>query len=642
MPYTLAQKILADHLVTGALTPGEEIAIRIDQTLTQDATGTMAYLQFEAMDVPRVRTELSVSYVDHNMLQSGFENADDHRFLQSFARKYGVYFSRPGNGICHQVHLERFGAPGKTLLGSDSHTPTSGGVGMLSIGAGGLDVAVAMAGGSFYLAMPRILGVRLSGALSPWVSAKDVILEMLRRLTVKGGVGRIVEYFGPGVATLPVPARATITNMGAELGATTSLFPSDKLTRQFLALQGRESAFRPLAADDDAAYDEVIEIDLSALEPLAAMPHSPDKVQSVRELAGTRIQQVCVGSCTNSSYTDLAILAAVLHGKTVHPEVSLTVNPGSQQVYQMIAASGVLGDLIAAGARLLESSCGPCIGMGQAPPSGALSVRTFNRNFEGRCGTPSAGVFLVSPEVAAAAALTGALTDPRTLGEVPAVRAFSGQPDTRDSMIEPPAADGAALEILRGPNIKPLPLHPGMPDDLSGELLLKVGDNITTDHIMPAGAKVLPLRSNIPAISEHVFAAVDATFPARAKAAGGGFVLGGANYGQGSSREHAALAPMYLGVRAVIVKSFARIHRANLVNFGILPLLLVDERDYDRLQQGMVLNIPSMTARLRAGQPLELVLAGEAQPIALKHDLTPRQIDIVLAGGLLNYIKQGQ
>jgi len=641
MPYTLTQKILADHLVSGEMIAGEEIAIRIDQTLTQDATGTMAYLQFEAMGVPRVRTELSVSYVDHNMLQSGFENADDHRFLQSFAKKYGIYFSRPGNGICHQVHLERFGAPGKTLLGSDSHTPTGGGVGMLAIGAGGLDVAVAMGGGPFYLAMPRVLGVRLTGALSPWVSAKDVILELLRRLTVKGGVGRIVEYCGPGVATLPVPARATITNMGAELGATTSVFPSDDLTRQFLESQGRGASYRPLAADDDAVYDEVIEIDLSTLEPLAAMPHSPDKVQSLRELAGTPIQQVCVGSCTNSSYTDLAILAAVLRGKTVHPEVSLTVNPGSQQVYQMIAASGVLADLIASGARMLESSCGPCIGMGQAPPSGSLSVRTFNRNFEGRCGTPSAGVFLVSPETAAAAALTGVLTDPRTLGDVPAVRAFTGQPDTRDSMIETPAADGTGLEITRGPNIKPLPIHPGMPDDLRGELLLLVGDNITTDHIMPAGAKVLPLRSNIPAISEHVFAAVDTTFPARAKKAGGGLIVGGANYGQGSSREHAALAPMYLGVRAVVVKSFARIHRANLVNFGILPLLLADEHDYDRLQQGMSLAIPQMTARLRAGQPLLLVIAGDTTPILLKHDLTARQIDIVLAGGLLNYMKKG-
>ena len=641
MSMTLTQKILADHHVSGNMAPGEEIAIRIDQTLTQDATGTMAYLQFEAMGVPRVRTEVSVSYVDHNMLQSGFENADDHRFLQSFARKYGVIFSRPGNGICHQVHLERFGAPGKTLLGSDSHTPTSGGVGALAIGAGGLDVAVAMAGGPFYLTMPRVLGVRLTGALPPWVAAKDVILELLRRLTVKGGVGRVVEYCGPGVASLPVPARATITNMGAELGATTSIFPSDELTREFLAFQGREAAYRPLAADADAVYDEIIDIDLSALEPLAAMPHSPDSVKPVRELAGTAIQQVCVGSCTNSSYSDLAVLAAVLRGNTVHPWVSLTVNPGSKQVYEMIAASGVLGDLIAAGARLLESSCGPCIGMGQAPASHSLSVRTFNRNFEGRCGTPTAGVFLVSPEVAAASALTGELTDPRTLGAVPALRAFTGAPNLADRMIEAPAEDGSEVEILRGPNIKPLPLHPGMPTDLCGEVLLRVGDNITTDHIMPAGAKVLPLRSNIPAISEHVFAAIDPTFPARARETGGGVVIGGANYGQGSSREHAALAPMYLGVRAVIVKSFARIHRANLVNFGILPLLLASEADYDRLAQGKRLSIPALGARLRDGQPLELLIAGEEdRPITLKHDLTPRQIVIVLAGGLLNYMKQ--
>jgi aconitate hydratase len=637
MSQNLAQKILAAHLVSGDLTPGAEIAIRIDQTLTQDATGTMAYLQFEAMGVPRVRTEVSVSYVDHNMLQASFENADDHRFLQSIARKHGIYFSRPGNGICHQVHLERFGAPGKTLLGSDSHTPTGGGIGMLAIGAGGLDVAVAMAGGAFYLTMPKILGVRLTGALPDWVSGKDVILELLRRLSVKGGVGRIVEYHGPGVATMSVPVRATITNMGAELGATTSVFPSDEATRAFLALQGREGDYQPLAADVDATYDELIEIDLGELEPMAAAPHSPDAVRPVRELADVAVQQVCVGSCTNSSYEDLAIVAAALRGKTVHPSVSLTVNPGSKQVYEMIAQSGVLGDLIAAGTRMLEASCGPCIGMGQAPPSGSTSVRTFNRNFEGRSGTQSAGVYLVSPEVAAATALTGTLTDPRTLGPKPAIRPFTGAPNLADNMIESPAEDGAGIEVVRGPNIKPLPVHPGVPDTLAGEVLLKVGDNITTDHIMPAGAKVLPLRSNIPAISQYVFEKVDATFADRAQAAGGGFIVGGTNYGQGSSREHAALAPMYLGVKAVIVTSFARIHHANLVNFGILPLTFANEADYDAIPQGATLTIPDVAAKLRAGAPIEVLVDGKA--IEAAYSLSPRQVEIVLAGGLLNYIK---
>jgi len=640
MACTLAEKILAEHLIAGDMRPGEEIAIRIDQTLTQDATGTMAYLQFEAMSIPRVKTELSVSYVDHNMLQSGFENADDHRFLQSVAHKHGIYFSRPGNGICHQVHLERFGAPGKTLLGSDSHTPTGGGLGMLAIGAGGLDVAAAMAGGAFYLPMPKILGVRLTGSLQPWVSAKDVILEMLRRLTVKGGVWRIIEYFGPGVSTLPVPARATITNMGAELGATTSLFPSDGQTRDFLAWQGREATFRPLAADADAAYAEIIEIDLTALEPLAAAPHSPDAVQPVHDIGAIDVQQVCVGSCTNSSYHDLAIVAAVLHGKTVHPGVNLTINPGSKQVYEIIAANGVLADLIAAGARILESSCGPCIGMGQAPSSGAVSVRTFNRNFEGRSGTKDAQVYLTSAEVAAATALTGQLTDPRTLGPMPAVREFLGKPHLDDNMIIAPADDTDAVEVTRGPNIKPLPIHPGVPEQLQGEVLLKVGDNITTDHIMPAGAKVLPLRSNIPAISEFVFERVDPTFVSRAKDAKGGFIIGGVNYGQGSSREHAALAPMYLGVKAVIVKSFARIHKANLINFGILPLTFANDADYDRVAQGAQLAIPDLHARLRAGAPLELTANG--QHMALRHDLTARQTDIILAGGLLNYMKQQQ
>jgi len=640
MGYTLAEKIIAEHLVAGEMHPGEEIAVRIDQALTQDATGTMAYLQFEAMDISRVKTELSVSYVDHNMLQSGFENADDHRYLQSVAAKHGIYFSRPGNGICHQVHLERFGAPGKTLLGSDSHTPTGGGLGMLAIGAGGLDVAVAMAGGPFYLPMPRILGVRLTGSLGPWVSGKDVILEMLRRLTVKGGVGRVIEYFGPGVSTLTVTDRATITNMGAELGATTSLFPADGQTHDFLSRQGREEAYRPLAADADANYDEVIEIDLTALEPLAATPHSPDAVVPVAELGDVDVQQVCVGSCTNSSYRDLAITAAILHGHTVHTGVSMTVTPGSKQVYEMIAASGVLGDLIAAGARILESGCGPCIGMGQSPSSGAVTVRTFNRNFEGRSGTKDAQVFLVSPETAAATALNGKLTDPRALGPVPPVREYTGKPRQDDNMVVPPSAAPEAVAVVRGPNIKPLPIHPGVPEMLAGEVLLKVGDNITTDHIMPAGTKVLPLRSNIPAISEFVFERVDPSFAARAKAAGGGIVIGGANYGQGSSREHAALAPMYLGVKAVIAKSFARIHLANLINFGILPLTFAEEADYDRIAQGMRLAISDLHARLRAGSPLEVIV--EAQPIPVRHALTPRQVEIVLAGGLLNYMKSQQ
>ena len=639
MGLSLTQKIIAEHLVSGEMVQGQEIGIRIDQTLTQDATGTMAYLQFEAMGIPQVRTELSVSYVDHNMLQSSFENADDHRFLQSFARKYGIYFSRPGNGICHQVHLERFGAPGKTLLGSDSHTPTGGGIGMLAIGAGGLDVAVAMAGGPFYLTMPKVLNVTLLGALAPWVSAKDVILELLRRLTVKGGVGRVIEYSGPGVVTLAVPERATITNMGAELGATTSLFPSDEVTKSFLAFQGREQVWRALAADDDALYDEEITIDLAALEPLAAAPHSPDAIIPLRELAGMAVQQVCVGSCTNSSYHDLAVVAAMLRGKTVHPNISLTISPGSKQVYEMIAQSGVLGDLIAAGARLLESGCGPCIGMGQAPSTDAVSVRTFNRNFEGRSGTPSAGVYLVGPEAAAAAALAGELTDPRTLGAPPSIQEFAGKPNLLDQMIVAPAPYPNDVEVLRGPNIKPLPLHPGFTDSVRGTVLLKVGDNITTDHIMPAGAKVLPLRSNIPAISEYVFERIDPTFAQRAQESKGGFIVGGHNYGQGSSREHAALAPMYLGVKAVIVKSFARIHRANLINFGILPLSFLQEDDYQRIAQGEMLTIDDIPGALRQGNPLQLITeAGEHIPVA--HDLSERQVDIILAGGLLNYIKK--
>ncbi|HHX74793.1 MAG TPA: aconitate hydratase, partial [Firmicutes bacterium] len=590
MGQNLTRKIIAAHLVAGEMKTGAEIAIRIDQTLTQDATGTMAYLQFEAMGVPRVKTELSVSYVDHNTLQTGFENADDHRFLQTVAAKYGIYFSRPGNGICHQVHLERFGVPGKTLLGSDSHTPTGGGIGMLAIGAGGLDVAVAMGGGPFYLTMPQVVKVELLGELAPHVSAKDVILEVLRRLTVKGGVGKVIEYTGPGVKSLSVPERATITNMGAELGATTSIFPSDEVTRAFLAAQQREEQWVELSPDADAEYDETLVIDLSALEPLVACPHSPDAVRPVREVAGLKVNQVIIGSCTNSSYTDLVQVANILRGKKVHPDVSLAIAPGSRQVFEMLARNGVLADLIAAGARILETTCGPCIGMGQAPATNAVSVRTFNRNFYGRSGTASAHVYLTGPETAAATAIAGVLTDAGDLGLTARVE-LPEKYLVDDSMIIPPAADPETVEVVRGPNIQPLPVNKELPDTLQASVLLKVEDNITTDHIMPARAKILPLRSNIPAISAYVFSQIDPTFAERAKAAGSGVVVGGHNYGQGSSREHAALAPMYLGVKAVIAKSFARIHHANLVNFGILPLTFASEADYDKIGQGDKLEI---------------------------------------------------
>lgn len=639
MGENLVQKIIKEHLVGGKMVPGEEVAIRIDQTLTQDATGTMAYLQFEAMGIPRVKTKLSVSYVDHNMLQTGFENADDHRFLQSFASKYGVYFSRPGNGICHQVHLERFSAPGMTLLGSDSHTPTSGGAGMLAIGAGGLDVAVAMGGGAFYMAMPRIVGVNLKGRLQPWVTAKDIILEMLRRLTVKGGVGKVFEYFGEGLRDLEVPARGTITNMGAELGATTSIFQSDENTRKYFRAQGREQSWRELQRDPDSTYDEMIEIDLNTLEPLIAKPSSPDNVVPVREIEGTPVAQVCIGSCTNSSYMDLMLAANVLKGKTVAPQLSLTLTPGSKQVYTMIARNGALGDMIVAGARILESACGPCIGMGQAPPTGAASLRSFNRNFEGRSGTPGDQVYLCSPEVCAASALTGVITDPRKLGAYPKVEL----PELYvmdDNMLVAPSAQPDKVEIQRGPNIKPLPLAQAIPNTLRGEVLLKVGDNITTDHIMPAGAKVLPLRSNVPAISEHVFTRVDPDFPKRAKERGGGFVVGGDNYGQGSSREHAALAPMYLGLKGVIAKSIARIHFANLINFGIVPLTFADKADYDQVAQGDVLEICDLAEQLKRGKKVTVKNVTRGKEIELQHSLTQRQIQIVLAGGLLNEIKQ--
>lgn len=636
MAETLTHQILREHLVSGDLKAGTEIGIRIDQTLTQDATGTMAYLQFEAAGVPRVRTKLSVSYVDHNTLQTGPENADDHRFLQSIAARAGVLFSRPGNGICHQVHLERFAVPGETLLGSDSHTPTCGGLGMLAIGAGGLDVAVAMAGGPFFFNCPAVLGVELTGHLTGWASAKDVILEILRRLSVKGGVGKALEYFGEGVRTLSVPERATITNMGAELGATTSIFPSDEVTRAFLAAQKREQHWRPLSAEPGARFDDVIHIDLSKIEPLAAQPHSPDSVVPVRALAGQTVDQICIGSCTNSSYRDLALVAAILRGRRVHPRVSLTISPGSAQVLRTIGRTGVLLDLIEAGARLLECACGPCIGMGQAPPSGGVSVRTFNRNFEGRSGTPDARVYLTGPAAAAAAAIHGQFVDLASLGQLPSI-SEPERYEIDDSLIVPPAEKPEAVEIIRGPNIKPLPRRGPLPDRLDGEVLLKVGDNITTDHILPGGAKVLPLRSNIPAISQFVFVRLDSTFARRAKEKNGGFIVGGANYGQGSSREHAAIAPMYLGVKAVLARSFARIHRANLINFCILPLEFEDPADCDRIEQGDRLCIENLHATLAPGKTVEVRNLTRNETYRVRHDLTPRQIQILRAGGLLNY-----
>lgn len=637
MGKNLVQKIIAEHLVSGELIPDKEIALSIDQTLIQDATGTMACLEFEAIGIPRVRNKLAVSYVDHNMLQTGFENADDHRFLQSFAAKYGIYFSRPGNGICHQVHLERFSVPGEVLLGSDSHTPTCGGAGILAIGAGGLDVAVAMAGGPFYMIMPQVVLVRLTGKLRPWVGAKDIILELLRRLTVRGGISKIYEYGGEGVASLTVPERGTIGNMGAELGATSSIFPSDEQTRRYLRAQGREAVWRPLAADADASYDEEIELDLSLLEPMIARPQSPDNVCPISEVAGTKVSQVCVGSCTNSSYMDLMTVTEILRGKTVHPEVSLTVTPGSKQVYNMIARNGALADLIAAGARILESACGPCIGMGQAPASGTVSLRTFNRNFDGRSGTPNDRVYLVSPAVAAASALTGEISDPRVLGEAIVVD-LPEKYIIDDNMILPPSSQPEKVEVIRGPNIKPLPRQEPLPERLRGVVLLVVGDNISTDHILPAGARILPLRSNIPAISEFTFERVDRTFAQRAKEAGGGFVVGGINYGQGSSREHAALAPMYLGVKGVIAKSFARIHWANLINFGILPVTFLDDADAAGVEQGDELDIPEVREQLRQGQRLMVRNLSKGSQFWVQHELSERQLEIILAGGLLNHI----
>lgn len=640
MGETLAQKIIRAHLLHGDMTPGSEIALRIDQTLTQDATGTMAYLEFETMGIPRVKTKLSVAYVDHNTLQSGFENADDHRYLQTVAKKHGVWFSRPGNGICHQVHLERFGKPGKTLIGSDSHTPTGGGIGMLAFGAGGMDVAVAMGGGAYYITMPKMFKVNLTGTLRPFVTAKDISLELLRILSVKGGVGAIIEWGGPGIAALSVPERATITNMGTELGATTSIFPSDAVTRAFLAAEGRAADFTPLQSDPDAHYDRVIDIDLDKLQPMIACPHSPDNVVPVAALAGTKVDQVCIGSCTNSSLLDMLKVAALLRGKTVAPGVSLSISPGSKQVLTMLADCGALTDILASGARLLECACGPCIGMGFSPNSGGVSLRTFNRNFLGRSGTKDAQVYLVSPETAVAAALTGVITDPQTLGPMPAVT-LPEQFRIDDSAVLPPApADEAdAVEVLRGPNIQPFPQSRPFADTLTAELVLKVGDNITTDHIMPAGAKILPYRSNIPKLAEFCFTVCDPTFPARAKAAGDGIIVGGSNYGQGSSREHAALVPMYLGIRCVVAKSFARIHAANLINAGILPLTFENPDDYDALQPGARLRIDDIRAGMAAGSlTLTDTAAGKSYPVVCS--LTERQQAILLAGGLLNYTKE--
>lgn len=635
-----AQKLISAHLVSGDLTPGGEIAIRIDQTLTQDSTGTMAYLQLEAMGTEQVKTKRSVAYIDHNMLQSGFENADDHKYIQTVAAKHGIWFSRPGNGICHQVHLERFSVPGQTLLGSDSHTPTCGAAGMLAIGAGGLDVAVAMGGGAYYLAMPKICKVELTGALRPMVTAKDVILEVLRRLSVKGGVGKIMEYSGEGLKTLSVPERATIANMGAELGATTTVFPSDEVTRAFFKAQGREDDWSELMPDPDAEYDEEISIDLSALHPLAAMPHSPDNVAPVSEKAGIKIDQVAIGSCTNSSYADMMKVAEILDGHTVAPNVSLVISPGSRQVLTMLASNGALAKMVAAGARVLECACGPCIGMGQAPATDAVSLRTFNRNFCGRSGTASASVWLVSPETAAVSAITGVLTDPETWAPVekPALpERFAAD----DSMVLAPAADPDAVEVVRGPNIKPFPKAQAPAETIEGKVLIKLGDNITTDHIMPSNAKLLPYRSNVPYLSEFCLTPCDAGFPARAKENGGGFIVAGQNYGQGSSREHAALAPLYLGVKGVVALGFARIHRANLINNGILPLCLENEADYAALSEGDEITIDRVHEQVAAAARGEgVTLRCGDREIKVRMTITPRQRDILLAGGLLNYTRE--
>lgn len=640
MGYTISQKIIKQHLVSGTMDVNQDIGIKIDQTLTQDATGTMAYLEFEAMDIDRVKTERSVAYIDHNTLQTGFENADDHRFIQSVAKKHGIYFSRPGNGICHQVHLERFASPGKTLIGSDSHTPTAGGIGMLAIGAGGLDVAVAMGGGAYHIPMPKMVRINLFGSLQPFVSAKDIILEILRIMSVKGGVSKIIEYGGSGVKNLTVPQRATITNMGAELGATTSIFPSDEITYEFLKAQGREKEYIPLYADDDAFYDETIAIDLSLLTPKAACPHSPDNVKSISEIGAKKIDQVCIGSCTNSSYMDLMTVAEILKGKTVHPNVSLSIAPGSKQVYNMLAQNGALATLIASGARILECACGPCIGMGQSPNSNGISLRTFNRNFEGRSGTTNGKVYLVSPETAAASAINGVFTDPRTLPPIEKIN----EPKSfliNDNMIIPPAPEHKAknLKILLGPNIKPLPIGKPLENEISAKALLKVGDNITTDHIMPAGAKILPFRSNIPYLSKFCFSVCDSNFADRCKEYKNGIIIAGANYGQGSSREHAALVPLYLGIKAVIAKSFARIHCANLVNAGILPLVFNDEGIYNKINQMDELKIVDILNSIKFNKAITVQNVTKNFSFEVKPILSERQCKIILSGGLLNYTK---
>lgn len=649
---TVAYKILEKHLVKGKLIPGEEIGIKIDQTLTQDATGTMAYLQFEAMGVDRVKTELSVSYIDHNMLQTDFKNPDDHKYLMSVAKRYGIYLSKPGNGICHQVHVERFAKPGKTLIGSDSHTPTSGGVGMIAIGAGGLDVAAAMAGEPFFIKMPKIVGVKLTGKLPPWVTAKDIILELLRRLTVKGGLGKIFEYFGEGIKELSVPERATITNMGAELGATTSIFPSDEITREYLKAQGREEDWIELLPDPDAEYDEIIEINLSELEPLIAQPHSPDNVVPVKEIEGIKVDQVVIGSCTNSSFVDLVRTASMLDGKKVHPDVIFAVAPGSKQALELITQNGALLKFLKAGARILETACGPCIGMGYAPPSGGVSLRSFNRNFEGRSGTKDAKVYLASPEVCVASAITGEITDPRSLAERTGIKWINVEMPERfpygdEAIIEPlEESEAKKVEIYRGPNIKPLPQFDELPETIKGEIALIVGDNITTDHIMPAGAKILPLRSNIYAISEYVYYYVDPDFVKRTKEIKEkgkySVIIGGENYGQGSSREHAALAPRFLGVRVVIAKSFARIHHTNLINFGIIPLEFINKEDYDKFSLGDQIVVEDARKAIEDGRNVKLKNLTTGEEIELTYNIAPRQREILLSGGLLNWIKSRQ
>jgi aconitate hydratase len=634
----ITQKIIKKHLISGEMIAGQEISIMIDQTLTQDSTGTMAYLQFEAIGIPRVKTKKSVAYIDHNILQTGFENADDHRYIQSVASKYGIYFSKPGNGICHQVQLERFAVPGMTLLGSDSHTPTCGGLGMLAIGAGGLDVAVAMGGGPYYLTMPKVCRIILKGELRPWVTAKDIILEILRIMSVKGGVGKIIEYSGPGIEKLSVPERATITNMGAELGATTSIFPSDAITRKFLKAQGREHDWVELLPDADAIYDEEIEIDLDLLEPLAAKPHSPDNISKIKDLEGIKVDQVAIGSCTNSSYMDMMRVAAILKGKTIHPNVSLVISPGSKQVLTMLAKNGALANMVAAGARILESACGPCIGMGQAPPSNGVSLRSFNRNFEGRSGTASAKVYLVSPEVAAASALAGVISNPIDLGEMPIID-IPEKFEINDNLIIPPAENGEKVSIIRGPNIKPFPMSNKMQDTIEGSVLIKVGDNITTDHIMPSNAKLLPFRSNVPYLANFCLTPCDADFPRRAKEKKGGIIIGGSNYGQGSSREHAALAPLQLGVKGVIAKSFARIHMANLINAGILPMTFLNEADYNSIEENDYLIIENVREQLKTEKQLVITNMTKNREIVVEVNLSKRQVEVLLEGGLLNYTK---